>query len=121
MSNPIVNAAVTVSGILASVGGTKLLTQGWQAAFGEEPPTPKAQSKSAKETKKKRKQAKKDGLSKAEIAQIRDPQKDVATWKTVLWLVLSAVFITGAKELAKRGVKSGGDRLTERRPRHNRG
>ena len=121
MSNPIVNAAVTVSGILASLGGSKLLTQGWEAAFGEAPPTPKAQSKSAKETKKKRKQAKKDGLSKLEISQITDPQKDMPAWKTVLWLVLSAIFVTGSRELAKRGVKRGGDLLTERRPRENRG
>lgn len=92
VSNPIVNAAITGAGILAATVSTKILTAVWSAVFGEEPPSEKAAKQSAKEVKKARKQAKKDGLSKAEIQEIRDPQEDVAPWKTALWTALSALF-----------------------------
>ena len=68
-----------------------------------------------------RDRAKKDGLSKAEIAEIRDPAEDVPWWKAILWTIVSGVLLQGLRAAAQNGTKKGADRLTRRRPRPNRG
>jgi len=121
VANPLVKIAVTGAGIAAGVIGNKLITRGWDAAFGEDAPTAKALKASAKATKAARKEAKKAGLSKAEILDIRDPQQDQPVWKGLLWILISGVAIKALQELAKKGARSGAERLTSRRPRANRG
>ncbi|MFC0676048.1 DUF4235 domain-containing protein [Brachybacterium hainanense] len=121
MPNPLVKAAVTGAGIAAGVIGSKLLAGGWGAVFGEEAPTPKVLRSSAKQTKLARKQAKKDGLSRSEIAAIRDPRQDQPIWKGLLWVVLSGAALTAFRQLAQKGAERGAERLTARRPRPNRG
>lgn len=121
MANPLVKLAVTGSGIAAAMIGRSLASAGWGAVFGEDPPSEQYTKDSAKETKKRRKQAKKDGLSKAEIAEIRDPAEDVPWWKAILWTIVSGVLLQGLRAAAQNGAKKGADRLTRRRPRPNRG
>lgn len=121
MANPLVKIAVTVAGIAAAQIGRRVATVGWGAVFGEDPPSEQLTKDSAKETKKRRKQAKKDGLSKAEIAEIRDPAEDVVWWKMALWTVVSGILLQGLRAAAQDGAKRGTDRLTRRRPRPNRG
>ena len=118
MANPIVSIAVPVAGIVAAVVGNKAAAAGWGAVFGEEAPTTKTQKAAKKDVARRRKQAKKDGLSKAEIAAIKDDQP---LWKILLWATVSGVILQGLRVAAKRGAKSGAERLTSRRPRPNRG
>lgn len=121
MPNPIVTVAATVAGIAAGTVGNKILTSGWRAFFGEDAPTNQVTKTSAKDTKARRKQAKKDGLSKEEIAAIRDPQEELAPWKIALWTILSGVVIQGIRLAARQGASRGVEALTSRRPRGNRG
>lgn len=121
MANPLVSIAVPVAGIIAAKIGTKAASAGWGAVFGEEAPTLKAEKAAKKDVARRRKQAKKDGLSKAEIAAIHDPADDQPVWKLMLWASISGVLLQGLRMLAKRGAKAGAERLTMRRPRANRG
>ena len=121
MANPIVTIAVPVAGILAAQIGRRAAEVGWGAVFGEDAPTTKADKAAQKDVAKRRKQAKKDGLYKAEIAQIRTPQEEMPVWKPMLWAVISGVLLQGLRMVAQRGAKSGAERLTTRRPRANRG
>lgn len=121
MANPLVKIAVPLAGALAAMIGRKAANAGWGAVFGEDAPTEKATRASRKETARLRKQAKKDGLSKAEIEAIRDPADDTPVWKGMLWALLSGVVLQGIRMAAQKGTRSGVERLTRRRPRPNRG
>lgn len=121
MANPLVSVAVPVAGLIASILGKKVASAGWGAVFGEDAPTPKAAKASKKETAQRRKQAKKDGLGKAEIREIRDPSEDQPVWKIMLWTLISGVLLQGLRQLAQRGAKKGTERMISRRPRANRG
>lgn len=121
MANPLVKIAVPVAGILASTIGKKATQAGWGAVFGEDPPTPKAAKASKKDTAQRRKEAKKEGRSQAEIARIRDPQEDLPGWKLALWTVISGIVLQGLRQAAKRGAANGTEKLVGRRPRPNRG
>ena len=121
MANPLVSIAVPVAGIVAGIVGNKAAAAGWGAVFGEDAPTVKSQKAAKKDAAKRRKQAKKDGLSKAEIAAIRDPEDDQPIWKMMLWATVSGVILQGLRVAAKRGAQTGTERLTTRRPRPNRG
>ncbi|MFC7374019.1 MULTISPECIES: DUF4235 domain-containing protein [unclassified Brachybacterium] len=121
MANPLVKIAVPVAGIVAAAVGNKAAAAGWGAVFGEDAPTVKAAKNSQKETQKRRKQAKKEGRPKAEISQIKDPMEDQPVWKVMLWALVSGVILQGLRIAAKRGAKTGAERLTARRPRANRG
>lgn len=121
MANPLVKFAVIGSGIIAGIVSNKVLSKGWGLAFGEEPPTSKALKRSAKETKAAQRQAKKDGLGKADVRAITDPHDEDPIWKTMLWLVLSGIVVKTVREYAKRGTQKGSDRIFARRPRANRG
>lgn len=121
MPNPLVSLAATAAGIGAGVFGKKLIESGWGAVFGEDAPTNQVTKTSAKDTKARRKQAKKDGLSKEEIAEIRDPQEDLPVWKLMLWTTLSGAVLQGLRLAARRAAAQGTERLTQRRPRPNRG
>lgn len=119
--NPLVNVAVTVAGVAAGFVGQKIITAGWSRAFGEDAPTAKRVKQSAKETKSAQKQAKKDGASKDEIAEILDPEKQRPVWQMLLWTLLSTVAVQGLRTAAQRGAASSTSRLIARRPRPNRG
>ncbi|ASK66523.1 hypothetical protein CFK39_12685 [Brachybacterium avium] len=121
MANPLVSIAVPVAGIVAAKLGTKAAAAGWGAVFGEEAPTVQAEKAAKKNVAKRRKQAKKDGLPKSEIAAIKDPVDEQPVWKMMLWATVSGVLLQGLRMAAKRGAKSGAERLTMRRPRPNRG
>lgn len=121
MANPLVKIAVTASGFAAARLGRRIADAGWGAVFGEEPPDDQFTRNSEKETKKRVKQAKKDGLSKAEIEEIRNPADDVPWWKGMLWAAVSGVLLQGLRTAAQSGAKKGTDRITRRRPRPNRG
>ncbi len=121
MANPLVSIAVPVAGIIAGVIGNKAAAAGWGAVFGEDAPTLKSQKAAKKDVAKRRKQAKKDGLAKAEIAAITDPSDDQSVWKMMLWTTVSGVILQGLRVAAKRGAQTGAERLTTRRPRPNRG
>lgn len=121
MANPLVSIAVPVAGIVAAQIGNRAAAAGWGAVFGEDAPTVKAQKAAQKDAAQRRKQAKKDGLSKAEIDQIKDPEDDEPIWKMLLWATVSGVILQGLRMGAKRGAKKGTERLTMRRPRPNRG
>ena len=121
MANPLVKIVVPVAGIVAAQIGLRAARSGWGAVFGEDAPTLKANRSSAKDTAKRRKQAKKDGLSKAEIAEIRDPMEDQPVWKVMLWTLISGVLLQGLKQLAQRYAKKGTEKVVSRRPRPNRG
>nr|WP_245349006.1 DUF4235 domain-containing protein [Brachybacterium fresconis] len=121
VANPLVKIAVPVAGIIASQVGNKAAAKGWGAVFGEDAPTVKANKAAQKDAEKRRKQAKKDGLPKSEIEAIKDPEDDQPIWKMLLWATVSGVLLQGLRMAAKRGAKSGTERLTSRRPRPNRG
>lgn len=121
MANPLVKIIVPIAGVAAGMVGRKVATAGWGAVFGEDAPTAKAQKASAKATAKQRKQAKKDGLGKDEIAGITDPMQEQALWKIALWTLISGVLLQGLRQVAQRGAKRGAEAVTERRPRPNRG
>ncbi|WP_193104789.1 DUF4235 domain-containing protein [Brachybacterium sp. FME24] len=121
MANPLVKIAVPLAGVAAAVVGNKAAQAGWGAVFGEDAPTVKAAKSSRKETQKNRKQAKKDGLTKAEIQEIKDPTQDQPIWKALLWTLVSGVVLQGLKLAAQRGAQAGVEGLTSRRPRANRG
>ncbi|NMA77101.1 MAG: DUF4235 domain-containing protein [Actinomycetales bacterium] len=121
MANPIVSIAVPVAGLVAAAVGNKAAAAGWGALFGEDAPTAKAQKAAQKNVAAQRKQAKKDGLSKAEIEAIKDPEDDQPIWKLLLWATISGVLLQGLRVAAKRGTKTGVERLASRRPRPNRG
>ncbi len=120
-SNPLVRLAVTGAGLAAAFVANQALQRGWSALFGEDAPTDKVSKQSAKDVKAERKQAKKDGASRAEIAQITDPMDEIPVWKMVLWAVLSGVAIQGLRMLTERGAERGAQHLVERRPDPNRG
>ncbi|WP_232820412.1 DUF4235 domain-containing protein [Brachybacterium sp. YJGR34] len=113
--------AVPVAGIAAGVVGKKAAAAGWGAVFGEDAPTVKAQKTAQKEAAQRRKQAKKDGASPAEISAIKDPSDEQPVWKLMLWATVSGVLLQGLRVAAKRGAKAGTERLTARRPHSNRG
>ena len=121
MANPIVSIAVPVAGLVAAAVGNKAAAAGWGALFGEDAPTAKAQKAAQKNVAAQRKQAKKDGLSKAEIEAIKDPEDDQPIWKLLLWATISGVLLQGLRVAAKRGTKTGVERLASRRPRPSRG
>ncbi len=121
MANPLVSIAVPIAGIIAAQLGTKVAAAGWGAVFGEDAPTAKARKASKKDVARRRKQGKKDGLSRSEVRALRDPQEDQPLWKILLWATVSGVLLQGLREGARRGTKSGVERLTTRRPRPNRG
>lgn len=120
-TNPLVKLAVAGAGTLAAMVANQVLEKGWSSVFGEAAPTEKATKQNAKEVKAARKQAKKEGKSPEEVAEIHDPLDDVAVWKVVLWTVLSGIAIQGLRLLAERGIQQGAERLVSRRPRSNRG
>lgn len=120
-ANPLVKLAVAGAGSLAAVLANQLLEKGWSAVFGEHAPSEKMTKQSAKDIKAERKQAKKDGASAQELAQISDPMEDFPIWKIILWTALSGIAIQGLRLLAERVVQQGTSRLIERRPRPNRG
>lgn len=120
MANPIVSIVVPVAGIVAGIAGNKAAAAGWGAVFGEEAPTVKSQKAASKDVAKRRKQAKKEGASKAEIEAITGPDDDQPIWKLMLWSAISGVVLQSLRVAAKRGAKKGAERLTTRRPRPNR-
>ena len=79
--------------------------------FGEDAPTVKATKAAQKDAQKRRKQAKKEGQSKAEIDAIKDPADDQPIWKMLLWATVSGVLLQGLKMMAKRGAKTGAERV----------
>ena len=99
----------------------KAAETGWGVVFGEDAPTTKSQKAAKKDVAARRKQAKKDGASKAEIQAIKDPDDDQPVWKLMLWALVSGVLLQGLRTAARRGAKTGAERLTTRRPRPNRG
>lgn len=119
MANPLVSIAVPVAGLVAAAVGNKAAAAGWGAVFGEDAPTDKTQKALQKDAAQRRKQAKKDGLSKDEIAQIKDPSEQMPVWKMMLWATISGVVLQGLRVAAKRGTQVGVERLTTRRPRAN--
>lgn len=121
MANPLVSIAVPVAGIVAAAVGNKAAAAGWGAVFGEDAPTLKSQKALKKDAARRRKQAKKDGMPKADIAAITDPADDQPVWKLMLWTAISGVILQGLRVAAKRGTQTGIERLTTRRPRANRG
>lgn len=121
MANPLVSIVVPVSGIVAGIIGKKVASAGWGAVFGEDAPTVKAEKAAKKDVAARRKQAKKDGLSQAEIDAIKDPMDEQPIWKLLLWATVSGVLLQGLRMGAKRGAKSAAERVTARRPRPNRG
>lgn len=121
MANPLVSIAVPVAGIVAATVGNKIAAAGWGAVFGEDAPTVKAQQAAKKDAAQRRKQAKKEGLSKSEIDAIKDPEDEQPIWKMLLWATISGVVLQGLRVAAKRGAKVGTERLVGRRPRPNRG
>ena len=121
MANPLVSIAVPVAGLVAAAVGNKAAAAGWGDVFGEDAPTDKTQKALQKDAAQRRKQAKKDGLSKDEIAQIKDPSEQMPVWKMMLWATISGVVLQGLRVAAKRGTQVGVERLTTRRPRANRG
>jgi hypothetical protein len=121
VANPLVSIAVPIAGIIASQLGTRAAAAGWGAVFGEDAPTAKARRASHKDLARRRKQGKREGLSRAELRDLKDPQEDQPLWKVLLWASVSGVVLQGLREAARRGTKSGVERLTTRRPRPNRG
>lgn len=121
MGNVLVKISMTIAGIAAAVVGNKLIIGLWGAVFGEDAPTTKHAKATAKETKQRRKEAKKEGQASQEIAEIRDPMDDQPIWKALLWTLLSGVFLQGMRLLAQRGARTGTEKVTGRRPRPNRG
>ena len=121
MGNVLVKISMTIAGLAAAVVGNKLIISLWGAIFGEDAPTAKHAKSTAKETKQRRKQAKKEGQGPQEIAEIRDPSEDQPVWKALLWTLLSGVFLQGMRMLAQRGARAGTEKVTGRRPRPNRG
>lgn len=121
MANPLVKIVVPLAGIVASVIGNKAAAAGWGAVFGEDAPTTKATKAAKKDAQQRRKQAKKEGQSKAEIEAIKDPADDQPIWKMLLWATVSGVLLQGLKMMAKRGAQTGAERVVSRRPRGNRG
>jgi len=121
VANPLVSIVVPIAGIVAAAVGNKAAAAGWGAVFGEDAPTMKSQKAAKKDVAKRRKQAKKDGLSASEIAAIKDPSDDQPVWKMMLWALVSGVILQGLRVAAKRGAQKGTERLTTRRPRPNRG
>ncbi|MBB5832151.1 hypothetical protein HNR70_001964 [Brachybacterium aquaticum] len=121
MANPLVSIIVPVAGIVAAQIGSKAAEAGWGAVFGEDAPTVKTQKAAQKDVAARRKQLKKDGASKAEIAAVKDPEDDQPLWKLLLWATISGVILQGLRVAARRGAKAGAERLTTRRPRPNRG
>ncbi|WP_010533899.1 DUF4235 domain-containing protein [Brachybacterium squillarum] len=121
MANPIVNIVVPLAGVAASVIGKKAAAAGWGAVFGEDAPTAKNTKASQKETAKRRKQARKDGASKAEAKEISDPMDETPVWKIALWTLISGVLLQSLRQLAQRGAKKGTEKMISRRPRSNRG
>ncbi|MGY5763958.1 DUF4235 domain-containing protein [Brachybacterium sp. DNPG3] len=121
MANPLVKIIVPIVGVAVGTLGRKAATAGWGAVFGEDAPTAKAQKASAKATAKQRKQAKKAGLGKDEIARITDPMQNQAAWKVALWTILSGVVLQAVRQAAQRGATRGTEALISRRPRANRG
>lgn len=121
MANPLVKIVVPLAGITASVIGNKAASAGWGAVFGEDAPTVKATKAAKKDAQKRRKQAKKEGQSKAEIDAIKDPSDDQPIWKMLLWTLVSGILLQGLRMMARRGAQSGAERLVSRRPRGNRG
>lgn len=119
--NPIVKLAVLGAGVAGSFVANQVLEKGWSAVFGETAPSDKAVKQGAKEAKTERKEAKKDGASKAKLSDISNSMDDVPVWKLLLWTVVSGVVIQGIRLLAERGAQKGAARLVERRPRSNRG
>lgn len=120
-SNPLVGAIVTVAGIGTSILAKKALEVGWHRVFDEEVPDSKFEKQAKKDLKERKKQAKKDGASKAELKEMTSEYEDVAAWKVALFTVLSGVAITALQQAAKNGAQSGAERLVARRPRANRG
>lgn len=121
MANPLVKIVVPLAAVVAGQVGNKVATSGWGAVFGEDAPTVKAAKASQKETRQRRKEAKKEGRSKAEVESIRDPVDELPIWKTLLWALVSGVLLQGLKMIARRGAAAGAERVTARRPRANRG
>lgn len=119
--NPVVKAAVAGAGLLGAIVANQVLEKGWSAVFDESAPTDKAAKQSAKDVKAERKQAKKDGAAKTEVAEIQDPMDDMPVWKLLLWTAVSGIVIQGLRLLAERGAQRGTERLLMRRPRPNRG
>ncbi|WP_341854857.1 DUF4235 domain-containing protein [Brachybacterium sp. GPGPB12] len=95
MANPLVSIIVPVAGIIAASVGKKAAETGWGVVFGEDAPTTKSQKAAKKDVAARRKQAKKDGASKAEIQAIRDPDDDQPVWKLMLWTLVSGVLAAG--------------------------
>ena len=122
MANPIVSIVVPVAGLVAAAAGNKAAAAGGGALFGEDAPTVKSQKSAKKDVAKQRKQAKKDGLFKAEIEAIKDPEDDQPIWKLLLSGRRSPESsCRDCGVAAKRGAKTGAERLTSRRPRPDRG
>lgn len=119
-AQPIIRLAVLGAGVAAAFIGNQVLEKGWGALFHENAPTDKVAKRSAKDIKGERKQAKKDGATSTELAEITDPMDDLPVWKILLWTVLSGIAIQGIKLVAERGVQRGAERLISRRPRGNR-
>ena len=120
-SNPLVGAIVTVAGIGTSILAKKALAAGWHRAFDEEVPDSKFEKQAKKDLKERKKQAKKDGASKAELKEMTSEYEDVDAWKVALFTILSGVVITALQQAARKGAQSGAERRVARRPRANRG
>lgn len=121
MPNPLVKLAMTGASLAAGYVGQKLLIAGWEAVFGEDAPTDQNVKQSAKDTKAVRKMAKKEGLTKEELQEIRDPEEDRPFWQAVLWTILTGVILQLVREAAASGTRLGAQKLSGRRPSPNRG
>jgi hypothetical protein len=119
--NPLVKFAMTGAGIAAGIVGQKVITKAWGAVLGEDAPTNKKVKQSAKDTKAAQKEAKKAGASKQEIKAITDPESERPAWQIIAWTLLTGVVLQAIRQAARNGTEVGARKLTERRPRANRG
>ncbi|MDO5645290.1 MAG: DUF4235 domain-containing protein [Dermabacter sp.] len=119
--NPLVKVAMTAASIAAGIIGNRLLKAGWQAAFHEDAPDKKTQKESEKSLRERQKLARKEGYSKADVAQMSSEYERIPAWRIALWTILSGTVIAGIQTLARQGTKEGAERLVMRRPRPNRG
>ncbi|PWH06669.1 hypothetical protein DEO23_06950 [Brachybacterium endophyticum] len=121
MPNPLVKIAMTGASIAAGVVGQKVITAIWNSVLDEDAPTNKNIKRSAKETKAARKEAKKSGASKAEVKAITDPENERPAWQIIVWTLLTGVVLQAFRQAARNGTEVGARKITERRPRPNRG
>ena len=119
--NPLVKLAMAGASIAAGIAGKKALSVLWERVFHEQVPEESEMKKEEKNLKKRRKAARKDGRSRADVESMKGAYDDVPAWRVALWTILSGTLIVGLQQLAREGARKGASSLTRRRPRPNRG